>query len=329
MLSLSEVQSLFQSDIQIVKQQQVANLWAGYGKAYRVQVKTQENEQSVIIKIVRPPKLKKSIADEGHLRKLNSYKVEAYFYENLSNKVVASGDCLIPQVVGVEFSCDLNLSLALSDLNMQGFTNEVEQLNLEQTKVTLKWLASFHAMFWECKCPEGVWEQGSYWYLDTRQSEYNRMTNKKLQTLAHKLDSITKGLDSKKNKCHKFRTLVHGDFKSENILFRKDSSACAAFDFQYVGEGYGARDVAYLLCSSTHRSVIEKYEQQLLKFYYDELIDKLNRKRKNKAQYLFDDFQFQFDVCLADYVRFMDGWGYWGNSSWAVARCKQFLQKGF
>lgn len=49
------------------------------------------------------------------------------------------------------------------------------------------------------------------------------------------------------------RTLVHGDFKSPNILFMQqsaDSYRCAAVDFQYVGGGYGARDLVMLLVGS-------------------------------------------------------------------------------
>jgi hypothetical protein len=40
--------------------------------------------------------------------------------------------------------------------------------SLAETKVVLSWLAAFHAAFWEAPLPQGLWEQGTYWYLDTR-----------------------------------------------------------------------------------------------------------------------------------------------------------------
>lgn len=39
-----------------------------------------------------------------------------------------------------------------------------------QAYAALEWLASMHACFWEQPTPAGVWEQGCYWYLDTRQA---------------------------------------------------------------------------------------------------------------------------------------------------------------
>ena len=42
-------------------------------------------------------------------------------------------------------------------------------------------------------------------------------------------------------------TIIHGDFKNANILFSKSGDVCAAVDFQYCGQSYGARDLAMLL----------------------------------------------------------------------------------
>ena len=42
-------------------------------------------------------------------------------------------------------------------------------------------------------------------------------------------------------------TIIHGDFKNSNILFSASGDVCAAVDFQYCGQSYGARDLAMLL----------------------------------------------------------------------------------
>jgi len=39
----------------------------------------------------------------------------------------------------------------------------------QEAKVALEWLATFHAAWWEEELPEGLWEDGCYWHLKTRQ----------------------------------------------------------------------------------------------------------------------------------------------------------------
>jgi hypothetical protein len=77
-----------------------------------------------------------------------------------------------------------------------------------QAKVAVAWLAGFHAHFWEQPREElGVWEQGGYWYLDTRREEFESMGREwsRLKAAAAAIDWRVKGGGSSK-----FRTLVHG-----------------------------------------------------------------------------------------------------------------------
>eukprot|EP01026_Neomeris_dumetosa_P039858 TRINITY_DN3282_c0_g1_i9.p1 TRINITY_DN3282_c0_g1~~TRINITY_DN3282_c0_g1_i9.p1 ORF type:complete len:331 (+),score=40.96 TRINITY_DN3282_c0_g1_i9:112-1104(+) len=320
-------QVINQKSILIKQQQQIGTLWAGYGQVYRVKIGVDNEELNLVVKVVKPPISKKQVMDEGHKRKLDSYKVEAFFYEKLAEQVLSGGGC-IAKPFGVKFDRENQLILALSDLNAQGFSLEVEELNLDQTCCALKWLACFHATFWEFEgSMEGLWQQGCYWYLDTRQTEYKRMKNKQLKSVASKLDELTKGIGNDGKKSKKFRTIIHGDFKSENMLFNSTTGLCSAYDFQYVGEGYGARDIAYLFCSSVQLKVVEQYEEVLLRYYYDQLMQKLYYKGGTQKQFQFKDLVQQYEFCLADYVRFMDGWGYWGNSTWALARIQQLLSE--
>jgi hypothetical protein len=46
------------------------------------------------------------------------------------------------------------------------------------------------------------------------------------------------------------RTLVHGDLRIDNILFAPDGSACWLVDWQTLGRGSGANDLAYLIGTS-------------------------------------------------------------------------------
>lgn len=42
-------------------------------------------------------------------------------------------------------------------------------------QAALDWLASLHAFHWEQALPEGLWHQGCYWHLDTRQEELQQI----------------------------------------------------------------------------------------------------------------------------------------------------------
>jgi Ser/Thr protein kinase RdoA (MazF antagonist) len=61
---------------------------------------------------------------------------------------------------------------------------------------------------------------------------------KRLKAAAHELDRRLRGHRPDAGIDPRFRTLVHGDFKSANLLFSmRPPVSCAAFDFQYCGEG--------------------------------------------------------------------------------------------
>jgi acetoin utilization deacetylase AcuC-like enzyme len=42
-------------------------------------------------------------------------------------------------------------------------------------QAALDWLAGLHAFFWEQQLPEGLWDQGCYWHLATRQEELQQI----------------------------------------------------------------------------------------------------------------------------------------------------------
>ena len=67
------------------------------------------------------------------------------------------------------------------------------------------------------------------------------------------------------------QTLIHGDFKCENLQFSKDGRSAAAVDFQYCGRGVPAKDLAYLLHTSVSRAVLAK-EKELLAEYHGTLV---------------------------------------------------------
>lgn len=218
-------------------------------------------------------------------------------------------------------------------------------------QVVLKWLANFHATYWgiepaavvapplEVANPneaEGVWAQGGYWYLDTRREEMESLRSEAddypyllpfCEYAAGKLRSRPGGVGV---------TLMHGDCKAANIVFDSRGAGggkvrCALYDFQYVGLGLGVQDLAYFFGTSVDQRQLQG-EEELLRVYYDELMAALGRRGVEETRYTWEVMIEQWEWALVDWMRFLAGWGCWGNSSWVERRvkgiCKRWEEEG-
>lgn len=195
-------------------------------------------------------------------------------------------------------------------------------LDLPHATAVLTWLARLHASFWAKPLPEGLWEEGCYWQLQTRLEELEAVKRSwpQLYHAAHRVDAILR--DSP------HRTLVHGDAKSPNFLFSTMEDGvveCAGYDLQYTGGGHGMRDVAYLLCCSTDGRVLRQHEGQLLRHYYDTLTSLI--PPEELRGYDWEAAQWMFEVALLDLVRFLEGWGFFGDADWGRKKARVTLDK--
>jgi aminoglycoside phosphotransferase (APT) family kinase protein len=57
-------------------------------------------------------------------------------------------------------------------------------------------------------------------------------------------------------------TMIHGDFRADNLFFEPDGSV-AAVDFQLIGTGRGAYDLAYFVTQSLTREDASRHERAL------------------------------------------------------------------
>ena len=71
------------------------------------------------------------------------------------------------------------------------------------------------------------------------------------------------------------RTLVHGDYRLDNLLFHPDlgEHGVAAVDWQISGRGSGLYDVAYILCNSVPTALRRQREEPLLREYHATVCD--------------------------------------------------------
>ncbi|MDW3191532.1 MAG: phosphotransferase [Cytophagales bacterium] len=236
----------------------------------------------------------------SHQRKLKSYQVENCWYQEYSS--LTTGQCKVPELFHYKAIKD-GLLLIMEDLDHSGFDLRYnpETVQLDQVKCVLTWLANFHATFMHTS-PDGLWDIGTYWHLDTRPDEWGDMRNKDLKAAASAIDQRLQ--DST------FQTLVHGDAKLANFCFGQ-ANQVAAVDFQYVGRGCGMKDVAYFLSSCFEEEECERYEDLLLGHYFEALKQALPSAFDFNS--LEEEWRPLYAFAWADFYRFLDGWspGHW------------------
>lgn len=65
-------------------------------------------------------------------------------------------------------------------------------------------------------------------------------------------------------------TMIHGDYRGDNILFDADGSV-VLLDFQLIGSGTGAYDLAYMVTQSLDADVASSHEKELFNRWLDGL----------------------------------------------------------
>ena len=97
-----------------------------------------------------------------------------------------------------------------------------------------------------------------------------------------------------------WRTLIHGDLKAANILVNGDE--VALLDFQYVGDGLAATDLAHFLTASVAGSELLSEDGSLRD---SELVDMYLAEFAALRDVDGDAFKRQFEVAVVDKARFV------------------------
>lgn len=281
----------------------IQELWSGYGKILRIDLKNAPVD-SVVVKHVQLPVSKTHPrgwnTDVGHQRKVKSYKVETKWYDTYSKNSIAR----LPKCIAIETDRD-EVLMILEDLDEAGFPLRKHTARWEEIASCLEWLAQFHASYLGRK-PDGLWEVGTYWHLETRPHELAVLKDQRLKSAAPIIDA-------KLNSCT-YQTFVHGDAKLANFCFAADGGV-AGVDFQYVGGGCGMKDVAYFIGSCLNETECERLEDKILDTYFNKLQNELDMR--NEA--LETEWRSMYRVAWADFHRFLKGWspGHWKLNSYS------------
>lgn len=296
-------------DARVIDSQDVQTLWSGYGRILRVRLDGAD-VPSVVVKHVQPPSVMQHprgwSGRTSHERKLRSYEAEQAFYlYSKPHDEHRTARCYAAE------RTDGGFRFLLEDLDAAGYAGRRQDLDEAQLHHCLRWLASFHATHLG-EPPEGLWPDGTYWHLATRQDELAAMRDDELRDAAAPLDEMLRTC--------RYRTWVHGDAKVANFCFAQDD--VAAVDFQYVGGGCGIQDVAYFLSSCLDDGQCERHAGRHLDTYFSELrarlpdtIDAGDVERTWRALY---------PAAWADFHRFLVGWA---PDHWKIHRYTRRMTK--
>lgn len=291
-------------DPKLYKVQIVQRLWSDYGEIARYY--SPKLAKTIIVKQISPPTRvthpRGWHSSTGHQRKLTSYQVEAYFYQDFGHH--CDRQCKVADLIAIsneeQTQGHVNQILILEDLDHSHFKLRWRKAALEEVKLGVRWLAYFHGRFVNVSTKK-LWPIGSYWHLATRQDEYRAMANNRLKDAAEKIDlSLNQA---------SYQTLLHGDAKLANFCFAENANDIAAVDFQYTGKGVGVKDLMYFLGSCLQSTQLYTYHEALLDDYFSHL--KVAMKQTSLSSE-FDALEQQwrrlYPLVWADFNRFLQGW---------------------
>ncbi len=270
-------------------------LWKGYGQILRLHLEGAPFG-SAILKQIDPPTATAANA-LSHQRKVRSYQIERAWYSLYSKGL--SPACRVPRFLAQGQSQGGDW-LLLEDLDRAGFPERRRHLNSAEMAAVVSWLAHFHATFLGHLAPE-LWEEGSYWHLETRPDEWQALPQGPLKQAAG-------AIAQKLKNCH-FQTLIHGDAKPANFCFSSPTTArpqVAAVDFQYIGRGCGMKDLAYFLSACFSETQAEGAIPGYLELYFAALAQAVGSSSQAKA--IEAEWRELFEFAWADFYRFELGW---------------------
>ncbi|MGI9244239.1 MAG: oxidoreductase family protein [Verrucomicrobiales bacterium] len=298
----------------------IQELWSGYGKIVRIQLEGDVSPSTVVAKHVRFPTAANHPrgwnSDASHQRKVRSYEVETHWYRYYAARCAEA--CRVPCLLAFERDGD-EVLMVLDDLDAVGFPERMRSVEWPQVQACLRWLAGFHATFMGV-APDGLWEVGTYWHLETRSEEWQVLDDRELKASAAAIDQTLNTA--------RYQTLVHGDAKLANFCFSKDGQQVAAVDFQYVGGGCGMKDVAYFVGSCLDEAAIERHETELLDHYFSELRMALDQSGKVlDFEALSAEWRGLYPLAWTDFHRFLKGWspGHWKINSYSERLAREVV----
>ena len=187
-------------------------------------------------------------------QRLGGYMLEVNWYRTLADTVpVPRPQCHFAQIEenGVDFL------LLLADCAPARQGDQLKGADAVMLDVAIDAAAALHAPLWNSPQLDTI----AWLHKDNRaiiRALFHGMFAMFAERYAGRLDAeclelgagIVERLDAYLERVPHARTLTHGDLRIDNILFAPGSEACWVVDWQTLGIGSGATDLAYLIGTS-------------------------------------------------------------------------------
>ena len=242
------------------------------------------------------------------LNRVGAYQREVRFYEEIAAQVelqtpVCYYSALDPQAG--------DFILLLEDLSSLRAGDQVSGCTVDEAELAVRRVAKLHAAWWESsRLDAHPWLSVSDADADAAQQMFIQSCGAFLEALGADLPKefveVVRGLEPhvaqiKRELSRPPVTLVHGDFRLDNLLFGTLDSdpSLAVVDWQACRRGRGVGDIAYFLAMSLDGSRRAEIEMDLLHAYHEVLV------KGGVRDYSFDRCLFDYRLAILDRVSFI------------------------
>lgn len=209
---------------------------------------------------------------------LRNYVLEISWYRDLADEIpVACPPCYHADIAENE----VDFALLLGDMSPAQQGDQLKGATLEMIQSAIAEAAKLHAPLWDSD------RLGDYPWFNfgsankelvrtllpgLYQGFKDRYTDRLAPEIFEMGDDFISRIDSYLDQPLTTPTVVHGDFRIDNLLFNRDTGAVTVVDWQTVGIGSGPGDIAYLIGTSIADPKIRAAEEgRLFGRYLDQL----------------------------------------------------------
>jgi hypothetical protein len=207
---------------------------------------------------------------------------------------------------------ELNYVLLMEDITTGTVGNQIAGASLHQAEIAIDELARIHSAWWNDRRLDDLnWmrrgavrsvDRADFWAgfyernWPVAQELMADILPQDIVPLAEQLgpyyvDLVGDAGDSP-------RTLVHGDFRLDNIFFTSDDTPPTIIDWQLTTAGRGGYDLAYFLGTNLVPELRQAHEEELLHRYHETIAA--------------TDAKYSYDICRNDYLTgLMLVFGFW------------------
>jgi hypothetical protein len=232
---------------------------------YRVQLDCGSLPTSVVVKL---PALDEAAVFTSTV--LSMYRREVSFFAELA----AQSPIRVPVCHHAEVDADSRFVLVLEDLGEHRSVDQIAGMSIEDARRAVDGLARWHATWWgraEALAEAGTTlSLGDPIYPAVVPMVFDEGWDKVVAAgidVPGAIRAVREGFDAAiprllADLAAPPTTMIHGDFRADNLVFGEDGDV-AAFDFQLIGTGSGAYDLAYFVTQSLDPAAASAEEKAL------------------------------------------------------------------